>query len=1486
MLYFQVSSQQFEWANAVGGTLSDQTNGIAVDNNGNVISVGRFQGTMDLDPGTGTSSVSTSGGTDHDAFIYKVDANGSYQWGFSIGNGEVGAASGGPEQINAVEVDNSGNIYITGVFTGIVDFDPSSNVFNLSSTCSSCTPGFELYSRDAFWAKYDTNGNFIAAFSWGSTGYDQGLDITLAPNGDVYIVGQYEFTVDFDPSGTVQNGTSNGGHDIFVVGYNTSNQLDYLLTFGSTDAAIFEDNGTGVDVDASGNVYVTGFFRGNMNLNPNGTATNVSAGGRDAFLAKYNSSGILVWGFDLGANSTDESRDCKLDASDNIYITGTFTGSVDFDPSAGTAGLTSFNSGNDDVFIAKYSSLGVYEWAFQIGSVLSNESGNSIAVDDESIYVGGVFRGTNVNFDPNGSYPLSANSSINGFVASYDFSGNFIWAGALTPSTTTGSEALAIDVNSNDEVALGGLFAGTADFDIESGTANLTSNGNLDAFSSKYISVCVPNIITPNETNLPDLMQDCSLTPTSPTATTNCGILLTATSNLTFPIYLVGERTITWTYDDGNGNTLTQEQTIIIEGTDTDTDGICDAGDTDDDNDGVPDGEDLDPLDPSSCRDLDSDTCDDCSSGTDDPSNDGTDNDADGMCDAGDPDDDNDGIPDVADPAPLDPFICGDSDSDTCDDCSSGTSDPSNDGLDTDSDGICDAGDTDDDNDGIADSSDIDPLDPTICGDADADTCDDCSQGVDGFGPLADNTPGNDGTDTDTDGMCDAGDEDDDNDGTPDSEDAFPLDPTEFFDGDGDGVGSNADCDDDNSTVFPDALELNDDLDNDCDGMIDEGFEVCGDGIVEGFEECDDGNSDSGDGCDFCTLETDSDSDGVMNMDDNCPFTSNPDQMDTDADGVGDVCDTCPNDASAAQLDTDGDGMGDDCDTDDDNDGIEDGLDLDPLDPNICTDADSDGCDDCSVGVDGFGPQADNNANNDGLDTDADGVCDASDTDDDNDGVLDTSDLDPLDPMVCIDANNDGCDDCATGVDGFGPLADNVGDVTDPIPNQTTLPDITQQCEVISIAIPTATDDCAGMVEGTANVSFPITAQGTTVVTWTFTDETGNSTTQQQNVTLTDDIAPIPNVANLPVIFTDCNGMIQSITAPLATDNCRGMISATTNQVFPFIPTADSQILWEYEDGNGNTTIQFQDVTIIRSDTVSLEQTLCEGADFIFPDGTVWTGETSQLSTLTNEQGCDSLITTNVTVSPLPIVDLGEDIVFGCVGEDLTFSIDESSISFETYTISTLFGISSTNEPLTFNFDQAFAATAAIQDVFVTIELYNANGCVGTDEVLLEDNTMTNWGIGSIQNNDPEIVVSNTFLPETADTFEWDFGDGSTNTEDINPTYIYSENGDYTITLKVSNDCGNESLATSVSITGVTDPLGVDTKDMLVYPNPTSDFLILDFHKPIQVYLYSLDGKMVMRALVKSEQKLDLSLLKNGQYILKMFSDDQLIGTEKILKVN
>ena len=490
------------------------------------------------------------------------------------------------------------------------------------------------------------------------------------------------------------------------------------------------------------------------------------------------------------------------------------------------------------------------------------------------------------------------------------------------------------------------------------------------------------------------------------------------------------------------------EVAACLIGIDTDLDGIPDDDDDDDDDDGVCDlgvavagvciaGPDAEPLDPTQCLDTDGDTCDDCTSATFDPAADGTDNDADGLCDAGDPDDDNDGVCDGAaavagvciagpDADPNDNTVCADTDGDGCQDCLSGTFDPAADGTDNDADGLCDAGDPDDDNDGVCDGAaavagvcvagpDADPNDNTICSDSDGDGCQDCLSGT--FNPAAD------GTDNDADGLCDAGDPDDDNDGVCDGAaavagvciagpDADPNDNTVCADTDGDG------CQDCLSGTFNPAA---DGTDNDADGLCDAG----------------DPDDDNDGVCDGAVAVA-----GVCIAGPDADPNDNTVCADTDGDGCQDCLSGTFNPA-ADGTDNDADGICDAGDPDDDNDGVCDGAaavagvciagpDADPNDNTVCADSDGDGCQDCLSGT--FNPAAD------GTDNDADGLCDAGDPDDDNDGVCDGAtavagecvagpDADPNDNTICSDSDGDGCQDCLSGT--FNPAADGDDDDND-----------------------------------------------------------------------------------------------------------------------------------------------------------------------------------------------------------------------------------------------------------------------------------------------------------------------------------------------------------------------------------------------------------------------------------------------------------------------
>ncbi len=370
----------------------------------------------------------------------------------------------------------------------------------------------------------------------------------------------------------------------------------------------------------------------------------------------------------------------------------------------------------------------------------------------------------------------------------------------------------------------------------------------------------------------------------------------------------------------------------------------------------------------------------------------------------------------------TDRTVCADVDGDGCEDCFKESFDPANDGVDTDRDGLCDKGDTDDDGDGVLDENDPSPLDPFICADLDNDGCDDCAV-TGGAGDV-----GNDGLDTDGDGQCNKSDIDDDGDTIADDVDPAPLDSSVCADADNDACDdcalSNGPPDtsaDGRDTNGDGICDVGDD-DDDGDTVLDEDDPepllntVCGDSDSDGCDDCamsagppqvaNDGADFDSDG--LCDVgDPDADNDTVLNINDTNPLNPNLCQ---DADN--DTCDDCSVVSGTPTINNDGpdldnDGLCDAGDPDIDGDTVPNTVDTNTRNPNLCQDVDGDTCDDCIVVSGTPSP------NNDGADLDNDGLCDAGDEDIDGDTVPNGTDIDPRNPSLCGDTDNDTCDDCS-----------------------------------------------------------------------------------------------------------------------------------------------------------------------------------------------------------------------------------------------------------------------------------------------------------------------------------------------------------------------------------------------------------------------------------------------------------------------------------------
>ncbi len=252
-----------------------------------------------------------------------------------------------------------------------------------------------------------------------------GRSVTSDLQGYIYTTGSFQDTSDFDPGPNSFNLIPNGGYDIFVSKLSPSGDFIWAFNIGGKTS----DEGYGIVSDNAGHIYVAGYYADTVDFDPdpNNTVNLISVGTYDIFVAKYDTSGALVWARSMGGKGTDYGYTIAIDKAGNIYTSGYFRDTVDFNPGTGAADTFFLISQGADIFISKLDPNGNFIWAKRIGST-GADYGQSLAADAHGyFYLTGYFNGT-VNFDPAGNYPLQSKGSTDAYLARFDTSGNLTWA--------------------------------------------------------------------------------------------------------------------------------------------------------------------------------------------------------------------------------------------------------------------------------------------------------------------------------------------------------------------------------------------------------------------------------------------------------------------------------------------------------------------------------------------------------------------------------------------------------------------------------------------------------------------------------------------------------------------------------------------------------------------------------------------------------------------------------------------------------------------------------------------------------------------------------------------------------------------------------------------------------------------------------------------------------------------------------------------------
>ena len=477
-LYGMGQVPKMEWAKAFGGSSGAASHDVIVDSLGNVYTTGYFIGTADMNPGVGVFSMTATAHSD--IYVQKLDAGGNFIWAISFKGTSYVFNRG-----IAIDSDTSGCLLVTGEFSGTVDFDPGVGVMNKTSNGE----------FDAFVVKLDADGNLLWVNTYGGTSSDVASTVFADNFGNYYLGGRYYNTADFDESSGVNNLTSNGLLDMFIVKLDHMGHFIWAISQGGSET----DQISAICGDEFGNIYIAGDFSGTVDFDP-GLAIYqlmVTDTWDDVFVQKLDSNGNFMWAKSFSGLGSDAGTSVTYHTSGFIYLTGCFTTTVDFDPGPGFYNLTS--AGGNDIFITKLTvDIGDLVWAKKIGG---SSQDISFALDTDqagNVYFTGDFSGI-VDFDPGvETFNLQSPSVVyfqdNIYAEKLNANGEFVWAYSM--GNTSYDESYSVDVDDSSNLYITGFFNGVVDFNPDPNPGVYNMIGTNQKIFVQKVSQCMPKYST------------------------------------------------------------------------------------------------------------------------------------------------------------------------------------------------------------------------------------------------------------------------------------------------------------------------------------------------------------------------------------------------------------------------------------------------------------------------------------------------------------------------------------------------------------------------------------------------------------------------------------------------------------------------------------------------------------------------------------------------------------------------------------------------------------------------------------------------------------------------------------------------------------------------------------------------------------------------------------------------------------------------------
>jgi hypothetical protein len=375
-----MSNGQLEWGRAIGGSGSDESRSLVLDEDGNIWITGTFNGTVDFDPGNGVENLSSLGS--RDIFLAKYDQDGDYLWAGAMGG------SGDDVANKIARHPITGDVWICGGFEGTADFDPSGTNYPLIS----------MAAKDIFYARYNVSGGLIGARRIQGSANDQAMSISFDTDGNMLLCGVFVGTVNFNPTGTAVNlASNNDSNDGFVAKYDLSATLLWVKALGGKTNTDFAIN---VTSDANNNVIVCGYYSDTCEFQPGvGVARRVGLGVADGYVANYDATGnfrgLITYG---SPGEYVAAWDVATDGDGYIYVTGYASSNFDAGNDIGSPQIIDVAGKN--AYLLKYDLYGNFLVGANISYGAASVTGYCTHVDAQGgILVGGELQGTG-DMDP------------------------------------------------------------------------------------------------------------------------------------------------------------------------------------------------------------------------------------------------------------------------------------------------------------------------------------------------------------------------------------------------------------------------------------------------------------------------------------------------------------------------------------------------------------------------------------------------------------------------------------------------------------------------------------------------------------------------------------------------------------------------------------------------------------------------------------------------------------------------------------------------------------------------------------------------------------------------------------------------------------------------------------------------------------------------------------------------------------------------------